>query len=131
MISRSDLKKISKARLRDAKILLGGKRFEGAIYLCGYAIELALKARICQTLRWPEFPSTAGEFNNYKSFRSHDLEVLLHLSGIESKIKTTFLGDWSTVAQWDPDSRYKAIGTATRSDADQMISAAVALVKKI
>jgi len=34
---------------------------DGATYLCGYAVEVALKFRICLTLNWPEFPSTGGE----------------------------------------------------------------------
>jgi HEPN domain-containing protein len=45
MIPTPDLKAISRARLRDAKVLLKGKRLDGAAYLCGYAVELALKAR--------------------------------------------------------------------------------------
>ena len=52
MLDRKDIKAIAKARLKDAQVLLRGNRFDGAIYLCGYAIELALKARICQTLKW-------------------------------------------------------------------------------
>jgi hypothetical protein len=47
MIPIKELLKISQARLRDSDALLGAHRYDGAIYLCGYAIELALKARIC------------------------------------------------------------------------------------
>lgn len=56
MISTKDLKAIARARLRDAHLLLRAKRFDGAFYLCGYAVELALKARICRTLKWAGFP---------------------------------------------------------------------------
>ena len=51
MIQTNDIKDIARARLQDADILLTSGRYDGAIYLCGYAIELALKARICQTLK--------------------------------------------------------------------------------
>ena len=52
MISAIDLRSIARARLRDAQILLQAKRFDGAFYLCGHAVEVALKARICRTLEW-------------------------------------------------------------------------------
>ena len=38
----------------------------------------------------------------YRSY-VHDLDVLLHLSGVEQRIKTQHLADWSLVAKgWDP-----------------------------
>jgi hypothetical protein len=37
--------------LIDAEVLLNAKRFDGSVYLCGYAIELGLKKRICETLK--------------------------------------------------------------------------------
>ena len=47
LISIVDLHAIAAARLNDAKVLLENERTDGAGYICGYAIELALKARIC------------------------------------------------------------------------------------
>jgi hypothetical protein len=61
------------------------------MYLCGYAIELSLKARICRTLKWVGYPDTAREFENYKSFKTHDVDVLLRLSGIEDRINRDLL----------------------------------------
>lgn len=55
MINKREIKKIAKARLKDAEVLAASRRYEGAIYLCGYAVELGLKARICLTLKWPGF----------------------------------------------------------------------------
>jgi HEPN domain-containing protein len=49
MISRTDLRAIARALLRDAEALLAAKRYDGAFHICGYAVELALKARICRT----------------------------------------------------------------------------------
>ena len=65
MIHRTDLRKLARTRLGDAQKLFESKRYDGAIYLAGYAIELALKARICQTLEWPGFPESRREFENY------------------------------------------------------------------
>ena len=131
MIRISELRKIAGARLRDAEILNASKRYDGAIYLCGYAIELVLKARICRTLKWQGYPSTKTEFQNLQSFRTHDLDVLLHLTGLEETIKTNFLADWSAVAQWNPAARYQPVGTAGESDANLMISASKRLTGRI
>jgi hypothetical protein len=83
MITARNLRAIARARLRDARVLLRARRWDGAVYLCGYAVELALKARICQTLKWAGFPETPAEFKGLQSVKTHDLEMLLHLSGIE------------------------------------------------
>jgi hypothetical protein len=87
VISRTDLRRIARARLRDSEALFDAGRYDGAIYLCGYAIELALKARICRVLNWPGFPATRAEFTPYQSFRTHSLDVLLTLSGWEQRVK--------------------------------------------
>lgn len=104
MISRNELRKIARERLKDAKALLRAGRYDGAIYLGGYVVEIALKERICKTLRWSGFPQTRGEFQNFSSFRTHDLDVLLSLSGVETLIKTKYLAEWSAVAHLGPRS---------------------------
>jgi hypothetical protein len=71
-IPRADLKKIARARIMDAECLFSGGRYDGAVYLCGYAVELALKARICRTLKWPEF-DPSGPLQAFKTHSSgHD-----------------------------------------------------------
>jgi len=131
VISASDLRKIARARLLDAQALSGRHRYDGSIYLCGYAVELALKYRICKTLGWASFPASGGEFKQYQTFRTHDLDVLLHLSGREAKIKKQMFAEWSTVAAWDPEVRYKPIGSATKASADLMIRATTVLLKAL
>ncbi len=129
MISVAELDRIAQARLGDAKALLAAGRHDGATYLCGYAVEVALKARICRTLNWPEFPSTGSEFQTYRSFHTHELDVLLRLSGQEARVKQQHFTDWNTVAMWKPESRYNVVGTAQKSDAEAMIRAAEQLLK--
>ncbi len=131
MISTKDIKNIAKARLKDAEVLAASRRFEGAIYLCGYAVELGLKARVCKTLKWPGFPGSTKEFQGYQSFKTHNLDILLHLTGIEDKIKTKLLADWSVVAAWDPESRYNPLGNVSVSDVQQMISSTKSLLAKL
>jgi len=129
MISISDLQKIVKARIKDAEVLLASNRFDGAMYICGYAVEVALKLRICKTLKWSDFPERAKDFESYKSFKTHNLDVLLHLSGVEGKVKTKYFAEWSTVTQWNPEARYNPIGSASQTDAENMINGAQRLIR--
>lgn len=128
MVSIGDLRRIARGRLKDAEVLLSGGRFDGAVYLCGYAVEVALKARICCTLKWCGYPSTKKEFEGYHSFRTHDLDILLHLSGAEAKVKIGYLAKWSVVATWDPNVRYRPIGSASAPDATDMLNSAKELI---
>lgn len=131
MITTTEIRKIVNARLKDAEVLYNGGRFDGAVYLCGYAVELTLKGRICKTSKWTGFPSTNREFEGLQSFKTHRLDLLLSLSGQETKIKTKYLVDWSVVVKWEPETRYSAIGTITQTDAFNMIESAKVIVKAL
>lgn len=113
MIPKIELKRIAFARLKDAEILLKAKRFDGASYLSGYAVEIGLKLRICKTLKWQGFPESNGEFQGLSSFKTHDFDVLLRLSGIEDQVKTHYLVDWSDLKPWKPELRYAIAGSAS------------------
>jgi len=131
MLSRRELEQIARARLKDAEVLLGAKRYDGASYLCGYAVEVALKAKICETLKWKGFPSIRKEFENYQSFKTHSLDVLLALSGVEEKIKKRYLTEWSVVAEWDPEARYRPVGKVSEGDSRLMIESTKALMSAL
>ncbi len=129
MLETKEIWEIAKTRLQDAQVLMASNRLEGAVYLCGYAVELGLKSRICRTLHWDGYPETNSEFRDYKSFRTHDLDVLLHLSGIEEKIRSEHLADWSVVVLWNPEARYQPIGKVSKTDAVFMLQAATSLLE--
>ena len=128
MLKTQELDDIAKARLDDAEVLFQAKRYAGAVYLCGYAVEVGLKARICKTLSWAGYPSTKAEFQNLQSLRTHSLDVLLTLSGVEAKVKTSCLKEWSAVAKWEPEVRYKPVGSATSTDVKLMIESTKVLL---
>jgi HEPN domain-containing protein len=130
MFTRADLRRMARRHLRDAEVLFQGRRYDGAVYLCGYAAEITLKARVCRTLRWAGFPETGGEFRDYNSFKTHNLEVLLRLAGREA-IRIPNLADWSVVVTWDSESRYMRPGTATRAEAQSMIESTRRLMRVI
>ena len=124
MIKTTDLLSIAKERLLDAESLYNAERYDGAVYLCGYSIEIALKYKICITLNWQGFPSSNNEFSNFKSLRTHDLEVLLSFSGIEAQIKSNNFADWSNIAVWNPEARYNLSGKVSKTDTFLMIRSA-------
>ncbi len=43
-MNRAELQRLAKDRLLDAKALFAARRWSGAYYLAGYAVECALKA---------------------------------------------------------------------------------------
>lgn len=117
----AELRAISAARLEDARSLFDAGNYDGAVYLCGYAVELALKARICDTLDWEGYPETHREFENYRSFRTHDLRVLLRLSGAENRIIAAMPDAWKAVSTWNPDLRYLVPGSSSESVAATLL----------
>lgn len=91
MIAQNLLKDVTKALLRDAKALRDAGRYDGAVYLAGYAIEVAFKSRICKTLKWSGFPETGREFEAYNSFKTHDVVVSAPWIEKDKKEALTFI----------------------------------------
>ena len=64
----ADLLILVRDRLTDAETLPTAQGYDGAVYSAGYAVEIALKYRICKMLNWAAFAATSREFDKYKSF---------------------------------------------------------------
>jgi HEPN domain-containing protein len=60
-MNRYDFQKLARIRLEEAKVLLRHGKYEGCYYLCGYAVEFALKACIAKMTERYDFPDTSGE----------------------------------------------------------------------
>ena len=91
-------------------------------------MECALKARITTTLSWPGFPSTGKEFEPFKSFKTHDLDILLRLTGVDQQIKASSQAEWDLVVTWNPETRYRPTGTFTLAGAQAIVEASARLV---
>lgn len=122
-----DLQRVALDRLENASVLFDSERFAGVSYLAGYAVETALKARICLTLGWLGFPETRREFEGYQSLKTHDLEVLLRFTGREEEIRTTRRAEWSLMLTWDPTKRYSA-AAESEENARALLAASTTLV---
>ncbi len=114
MISKRILKELIEQKVQDADVLIANRRYATAVYIAGYAIELALKLKICKIFKFAQgFPENKAEFGVYqnsvksqqllagaitqiKDIRNHNLNRLLFYSGIEYQIRLNYLmsGTW-------------------------------------
>jgi len=117
-MTRIDLQELARLRLREAQTLYKADLFDGCVYLAGYAVELALKARICRLLWVKEYPTT-GDLG--KAFKVHRLDQLIVLAGVSAQIdmdkNKELFDNWSKAVEWNPEQRYEAPGRYNASRA--------------
>src|SRR3989441_578281 len=96
-------------RIADAKALLAAKRWPGAYYLAGYAVECALKSCIIRRLMSSDlFP----EKKFSEQCWTHNLTQLLGVSGLkpaldsDAALAPDLLANWDVVKDWTESSRY-------------------------
>jgi HEPN domain-containing protein len=113
-VDRKKLQDLAKGRLKDAKALLGRKRWSGAYYVCGYVIECALKA--CLLRHLGESGSVFGDRNYLKKLSdcwTHDLVKLVDLAGLEPgfeaarRARVALENFWAVTKDWKETSRYE------------------------
>lgn len=123
MPTRKELQELAKLRLKEAEHLYKQGLYDGCVYLCGYVVEFALKARICRVLKLDKYPDE-GRFSEL--FKKHDFELLRRLAGLEQSkdlSKGTALGtNWSIATEWSPERRYTPAGTANRRKAEDVLA---------
>lgn len=118
-MNRGELVSLSKVRIREARILLRNKCYDGAYYLAGYSIECGIKACIAKNTQLYDFPDKDLANKSY----SHNLAELVKVAGIEIDRKNResqdpdFAVNWSIVKGWKETSRY---GLTTQADAEEL-----------
>ncbi len=129
LISVEDLNNLLTDRLEDAQVLLKAGRYVGAFYFFGYVLEIGLKKKICEALGWEKYPpSNHNELG--KSFKTHDIEVLLMILGKDTLIKKSFFSEWSVVTNWKSEIRYSS-RICTEQDVNTMMNAVDIILKNI
>lgn len=125
MRTKNDIKKIALSKLKEANKLYQAGFYEGAFYLGGYCIELAIKARICKNLDIDDlFVSKYLKF-----FKVHDFDTLLMFSGLYEKferdkaLNLDLYQNWSYICGWKEDSRYTTIGSKTPIEVQRFLKA--------
>src|SRR3979409_2607328 len=107
-MNRFDLQTMADERVADAAALLHAGRFQAAYYLCGYAIECALKACIAKKTHEFDFPDRKLVNDSHV----HDLAKLLTVSGLAQLLEEdvdgndSFATNWLIVRNWSEASRY-------------------------
>lgn len=127
MLSADELYKIARSRFNEARVLASNDHPDGAVYLCGYALELILKRKIVLLLNWEGYPENNAEFKEYGlwSFKTHALGDLLHLCGLERDLleDTEVEASWRKAKNWDSQNRYRRIDDIDVDEATSTIEA--------
>lgn len=125
MVKYEDLKAIAEIRLKEAKALYRSRLYDGAAYICGYVVEISLKARICKNLKLSDYPDDGKD---KQVFSSHDFDRLLLLSGLQSRITLSnkrtrkLFENWSLLTSWKPERRY-TVGVYKKRDVEELFEA--------
>lgn len=110
-MNKSDLEALVDVRVKEAKLLLDNKCYEGAYYLLGYALECAIKACIAKQVKEHDFPDK--QLAN--AFYTHRLGDLLGAAGLKQKLQEKektdedFKLNWAVAKEWSEDARYEHI----------------------
>ena len=121
--TKAEFQELAELRLLEAKALLDRGMWDGAYYLTGYAVELALKACIIKTLMATDaFPDKEFSKNCY----THAVEKLVTLAKLDGLRKTAtdadpdLLANWALARDWSEEKRYHRIN---RVEAEELYTA--------
>ena len=101
-MNRADFHKLTEIRMKEAKVLLDRKCYEGAYYLAGYAVECAFRACIAKRTLAHDFLPKPQVVRDYYQ---HDIESLAKLAGLELELNKRlsviqFSANWALVIKW-------------------------------
>jgi len=106
--------KAGRERLKDAQELITAERWQGAMYMAGYAVECLLKSKLmklygCRHLRQLEEELTSrGELKWQGSIYTHNLDILLEITKSSDRLKQNaeICRTYNLVNRWMPAWRY-------------------------
>ena len=123
--SKADFQSLAEQRLIETKALLDLELWDGAYYLAGYAVELALKACIIKMMMETDaFPDKRFSENCY----THDVRKLIVVAKLESlwdaaRADNPILAEnWLLAVNWSEQKRYHRI---SRIEAEELYAAIV------
>ena len=123
-MTRSDFQKLAIVRLSKAKLLLRHRKYDGAYYLAGYAVECALKACLAKRTERYEFPPPPGVVKDF--YYTHSYKDLLKVAeltaqrDLDNKSNPMLEVNWGIVYQWKETRRY---ASSTKTQATDLIEA--------
>jgi hypothetical protein len=132
MPTKKQFKDLANLRIKEAEALYSAGLYDGAYYLAGYAMELALKARICKILKINDYPDRQ---NFAKAYKIHSILDLIYLAGLDTDfrtkmtnpstgVSTPFGNNWTTLlSRWNESKRYDSKGSISQSTARDFLDA--------
>jgi len=124
-VTRPEFQQLSQDRIVDAQALLLAKRWSGAYYLAGYAVECGLKACILKYVA-----AHLEVIFKKKRFQAdcwtHDFDTLIKQAELDLDWKaerdksSDFARNWLTISDWSEDSRYQS---KTQAEAESLFDA--------
>lgn len=112
IVTRAEFQGLAEERLTEAKALLDLGKWDGAYYLAGYAVELALKACIIKMLMATDaFPEKGFSNDCY----THAIDTLVGRADLKvprelaTNLDSDLKANWSTVLKWSEQKRYHRI----------------------
>ncbi len=124
-MNRGAFQRLSRLRLREARVLLRNGNNEGTYYLAGYAVECALKTCIAKKTKRHDFPDKKVVVDAH----THDLTTLARIAGLlteldkEIKREANFGKNWTVVKDWNEERRYQFPGEKDAKDLYAAITA--------
>jgi len=111
-VNRGDFQELAELHLQHGEALLDAKLYSGAYYMCGYAVECALKACICKnTAQFDFYPHPRKVVENAWS---HDFTKLVGVAGLQDQFRLARNTDavlhvnWNEIDGWSEDSRHES-----------------------
>jgi HEPN domain-containing protein len=121
--TKAEFQVLTEQRLLEAKALLDLEKWDGAYYLAGYAVELALKACIIKMLMATDaFPKK--DFS--KDCYTHSIVTLIKQATLDDALRFAkdadpeFHSNWATANDWNEEKRYHRIN---KSEAEELYDA--------
>lgn len=123
MATQQQLRRLARLRLHEAETLFDAGCYDGCAYLCGYVVEIALKARICATLGLSDYPDKGSRLRD--ALRTHEFDDLKLLAGMDQAFTANpaLLANWSLASKWKPERRYEPEGTYDKHKALEILDA--------
>jgi hypothetical protein len=81
-MNREQLRKLTKLRVKEAKILYDNRCFDACYYLLGYAVECALKACIAKQVQQYDFPDKKLANESH----THNLIKLIKIANLDEEL---------------------------------------------
>jgi HEPN domain len=115
-VNQKDLKQMAEERIKDAKALIDGNRWEFAYYAAGYAVECALKSCLLARMIYTGWVFDEN-VTKVDACRTHDFLELIRIAGLRDELNNAlkassaaggeFAKNWDTVNKWKVSSRYE------------------------